>query len=410
MLVYIRVLFFLLAARAGCAEEQPYEYQYEKAPRLPLLNPGYSSQFSNLLLQDTQQQAPMLQQQPQQPQQQQEQLPSQSQQLLQLLQQQELPGQQHQQEQHQLLQRFQQQQQQQEQQQLLQQMQEQQQHQQFQQQQQRHQQLLQEQHQQFQEEQEYHYPGMQANALPAAEEPALVQMQRLTASVPMAQVLQLMQSVDTLQKKTSGLEKELLMGHSREKELDDVARAASYRSNTIDENARKLAQLAQTSVTQAQKSMDEEKMVVSGMQTRIAAMEKEEGELRTQLSDSRTALQRVKDKEYSESSEAQITVTEWQKKWAESQREKQKLQVAIAAWQQAQTAASANAYKSESTKVAETQQMSPESLAQTSFLTEGNILERLRTAPRGEADSDAAAWSSREQLFPRSESFLDERR
>jgi len=394
MLVYIRVLFFLLAARACCAEEQPYEYQYEKAPRLPLLNPGYSSQFSNLLLQDQigvqqqQQQLPSSQELQQasmlQQQQQQQQLPTQSQQLLQLLQQQELPQQQHhQQDQHQLLQRFQQQRQQQEEQQLLQQLQEQQQHQQFQQQQQRHQQLLQEQHQQFQEEQEYHYPGMQANALPAAEEPALVQMQRLTASVPMAQVLQLMQSVDTLQKKTSGLEKELLMGHSREKELDDVARAASYRSNTIDENARKLAQLAQTSVTQAQKSMDEEKMVVSGMQTRIAAMEKEEGELRKQLSDSRTALQRVKDKEYSESTEAQIAVTEWQKKWAESQREKQKLQVAIAAWQQAQTA-SAIAYKSESTKAAETQQMSPESLAQTSFLTDGNILERLRTAPRGE--------------------------
>jgi len=327
----------------------------------------------------------MLQQQPQQ------QLPSQSQQLLQLLQQQELPQQQHQQEQHQLLQRFQQQRQQQEEQQLLQQLQQ------------------QRQQQQFQEEQQFQFPGMPANALPAAEEPALMQMQRLTASVPMEQVLQLMQSVDTLQKKTSGLEKELLMGHSREKELGDVARAASYRSSAIDENARKLAQLAQTSVSQAQKSMDEEKMVVQGMQARIAAMEKEEQELRTQLSGSKAALQRLEDKEHSESSEAQIAVTEWQKKWAESQRAKQKLQVAIAAWQRAQTT-SANDYKSESTKLGETQQMAPETLAQTSFLTDGNILERFRTAPRGEADSDAAAWSASEQLFPRSESFLDERR
>jgi len=168
---------------------------------------------------------------------------------------------------------------------------------------------------------------------------ALAQMQNAVASVPVKEVMQLMQSVETLQKKADGFQKQLLEGHSREKELNDAAYAATYRSNVIDQNARKLASLAQTSVSQAQKSMDEEKVMVQAMKTRITSMEKEEQGLRAELSETRMSLKRSQDKEVVGTARSQMAVKDWQQRWAEDEQEKQELLATLRGVRQDEAAA-----------------------------------------------------------------------
>jgi len=138
------------------------------------------------------------------------------------------------------------------------------------------------------------------------------QMQNIMASVPIKEVVDLMHSVETLQKRTQGLEKQLSQAHMHEKQLNDAAYNAAARSNSIDESARKLASLAQASVTQAQKSVTQEKSMVESMKAHLKEVEeekselsKEKDELRTQLSEARTTVKRIEDREALESLQAE---------------------------------------------------------------------------------------------------------
>lgn len=109
---------------------------------------------------------------------------------------------------------------------------------------------------------------------------------RMAAKVPMHEVMEMMQSVEALQRKTVGLRTALLQSQQHEKQLNAVALAATSQSATIDQKAQKLARLAQESVNQAQKSIAHEKEVEK-------KMEKEKADLQQQLFQSEAKLKQI---------------------------------------------------------------------------------------------------------------------
>jgi chromosome segregation ATPase len=133
-------------------------------------------------------------------------------------------------------------------------------------------------------------PPAADDSVSEAQPAALQQLQHGTASLSMQDVMGLVESVKDLQKKTKGLEKQLSDAHSHEKQLNDMAYAAQYRSTSVDQSARKLAQLAQTSVLQAQQSMDQEKNVVNDLKKRLIDGEKERSALQQELSQTQATM------------------------------------------------------------------------------------------------------------------------
>jgi len=125
------------------------------------------------------------------------------------------------------------------------------------------------------------------------------QAQNMMANVPMKEVADLMHSVETLQK-------ELSTSRMHEKQLNDMAYNAAQRSESIDQSARKLASLAQASVSQVTsmkahvKEVETEKDELSKEKDELF---KEKDELQTQLSEARTTVKRIQDREAAENSQ-----------------------------------------------------------------------------------------------------------
>merc|ERR1719223_2725945 len=114
----------------------------------------------------------------------------------------------------------------------------------------------------------------------------------MMANVPMKEVADLMHSVETLQK-------ELTTSRIHEKQLNDMAYNAAQRSESIDQSARKLASLAQASVSE-----------VASMKAHVKEVEKEKrelstekDELQTQLSEARTTVKQIQDREAAENAQ-----------------------------------------------------------------------------------------------------------
>jgi hypothetical protein len=126
-------------------------------------------------------------------------------------------------------------------------------------------------------------------------------LQSMAGSVPMEQVMNMISSVNLLQKKTAGLQSKLLESQAHEKQLSDVVNSATSQTNTMDQKARKLAHLAQESVSQAQKSIDHEKSVIKDMGAKLELASKERGDLLAQ----KLQLQNEEDRMQQELSKSQ---------------------------------------------------------------------------------------------------------
>lgn len=122
--------------------------------------------------------------------------------------------------------------------------------------------------------------------------PQVSQGQNMMANVQMKEVADLMHSVETLQK-------ELSSSRMHEKQLNTMAYNAAQRSESIDQSARKLASLAQASVSE-----------VASMKAHVKEVEKEKSELstekdelQTQLSEARSTVKRIQDRETAENAQ-----------------------------------------------------------------------------------------------------------
>lgn len=122
--------------------------------------------------------------------------------------------------------------------------------------------------------------------------PQVSQGQNMMANVQMKEVADLMHSVETLQK-------ELSSSRMHEKQLNTMAYNAAQRSESIDQSARKLASLAQASVSE-----------VASMKAHVKEVEKEKSELstekdelQTQLSEARSTVKRIQDREAAENTQ-----------------------------------------------------------------------------------------------------------
>lgn len=202
-------------------------------------------------------------------------------------------------------------------------------------------------------------------------------LQGMAGSVPMQQVMQMMQSVSALQRKTAGLQNKLQEAQAHEQQLNDVARSATSQSNQMDQKARKLAHLAQESVSQAQQSINHEKTVVSSVKTKLSMVEKQkdalEGEkaelvrqkydLQQQLSNTQAMFRSLQNKEASER-------TVWQ-------HEKQELTQKLSKLQPRQEALATDGIDSE----AQSLQAAMERLTATQEIADKEIVEQ-QAAPR----------------------------
>lgn len=116
-------------------------------------------------------------------------------------------------------------------------------------------------------------------------------------SAPVQEVVHLMQSLESLQKKSTGLEMQL-------SEARDMAYAAASRSTAADQNARKLAQVALASMSQAKRSIDhEQKLAIQAkksvdhekeMESEQRDLLKVQQELQAELSLSKAAVVSLK--------------------------------------------------------------------------------------------------------------------
>lgn len=119
---------------------------------------------------------------------------------------------------------------------------------------------------------------------------AMNQLQHGTASLSMQDVIALEGSFKDLQKKKKSLQKQLSEAHAREKQLNDMTYAAQYRSSTVDQSAQKLAQLAQTSVLQAQQSMSQEKSVVQAMKKKLQETEHARSRMQQEIAQTQVTI------------------------------------------------------------------------------------------------------------------------
>jgi len=152
-------------------------------------------------------------------------------------------------------------------------------------------------------------------------------------SAPMQEVAHLMQSMESLQKKSTGLEMQL-------SEARDMAYAAASRSTAADQNARKLAQVALATMSQAKRSIDhEQKLVIQAkksvdheqeLEREKQELQKAQQELQAELSFSKAEVNSLK-----------MVQTDLQRKTAKAQKENMEMSArlshakeSLSAWQQ----------------------------------------------------------------------------